>query len=86
MQYSWTEFIIEQDACFYVYLATFVIREEESKRWQVNSFVRFKDGNSFVLDSGYDNVVKTEYVFFFIWKVWKRESVETCILLGLYAP
>jgi hypothetical protein len=31
MQHCWTEFIIQQDTCFFVYLATFVIREEEYK-------------------------------------------------------
>jgi len=53
---------------------------------QVNSFMHFKADTVLVLDSGNNNVVKTEYVFFFRWKVGKGESVETCALLGFYAP
>jgi hypothetical protein len=48
--------------------------------------MHFKADTVLVLDSGYNNVVKTEYVFFFRWKVGKGEGVETCALLGFYAP
>jgi len=64
----------------------FSCEKRGAKRWQVNSFIHFKAGTSFVLDSGYNNVVKTEYVFFFRWKVRKEEGVETCAVLGFYVP